>query len=143
MKLKQLSVFIENRSGRLADVTRLLGENGINMRALSLADTSDFGILRIIVNDVDKAYNILKEENFTVSETEVLAVEVPDIPGGLHSILKILAKDGINVEYMYAFVEKASDKAILVFRLEDTEKAIKTLQKNNIGILTGEQVYNL
>ena len=143
MKLIQLSIFIENRSGRLADITRLLGKSKINIRALSLADTSDFGILRIIVNNVDKAYLILKQENFTVSKTEVLAIEVPDVPGGLNNILELLAKENINIEYMYAFVEKASDKAILVFRFEDMEKTISTLQKNNISILSGETVYNL
>jgi hypothetical protein len=143
MKLKQLSIFIENKSGRLAEVTKLLGQHKINIRALALADTSDFGILRIIVNDVDKAYKILKDAHFTVNETEVLAVEVPDVPGGLHSMLEMFSKDGINVEYMYGFVEKASEKAILVFRFEDTEKAITTIQKNKINILSGEQVYNL
>jgi hypothetical protein len=143
MKVKQLSVFIENKSGRLAEVTRLLGTNNINIRALSLADTSDFGILRIIVNDVDKAYKILKDEKFTVSETEVLAVEVPDVPNGLYGILKMLYDNKINVEYMYAFVEKASEKAIMVFRFENTDKAIETLKKNKISILSGEQVYSL
>ena len=143
MKLKQLSIFIENRSGRLAEIAKLLFEQSINIRALSLADTSDFGILRLIVNDIDKAYKILKEANFTVNETEVLAVEVPDKPGGLNGILGILSEENINLEYMYAFVEKAFDKAILVFRFENIEKAIETLKKHGINILSGEQVYNL
>ncbi|MCK5707266.1 MAG: ACT domain-containing protein [Candidatus Aureabacteria bacterium] len=143
MKLKQLSIFIENRSGRLAEIAKLLYEQNINIRALSLADTADFGILRLIVNDIAKAHDILKEANFTVNETEVLAVEVPDKPGGLNGILGILSEENINLEYMYAFVEKSFDKAILVLRFENIEKAIEALKKHDINILSGEQVYNL
>jgi hypothetical protein len=106
MKVEQISIFLENKAGRLAEVTRILGEGGINIRALSLADTSDFGILRLIVNDHEKAKKILKEHGFTVGRTEVVAVEVEDRPGGLSSILQILYEAGINVEYMYAFVQQ-------------------------------------
>ena len=141
MKLKQLSIFVEDKSSRLDDVTKLLGENGINIRAISLADTSDFGILRIIVNDVKKAFNILKEAHFTVSETEVLAVEVPDVPGGLHSIMEVFCRENISVEYIYSFFEKITDKAILAIRFEDVEKATEVLQKNNISVLSREQVH--
>src|SRR3974377_1387822 len=104
MKVKQISVFLENKSGRLAGVTKALGDNNINIRALSIADTTDFGILRLIVSDPEKAVNILKAEDFTVSETSIIAVQIPDNPGGLAGILQILDGSKINIEYMYAFV---------------------------------------
>lgn len=143
MKLKQISVFLENRKGRLAEVARVLGNAGINIRALSLADTSDFGILRLIVKDVDAAFKVLKDNGYTVRDTDVIAVEVSDCPGGLAEVLSVLAKSDINVEYMYAFVEKSQNKAVLVFRFEDLTKAIAALQKGNIRVLTGEEVYSL
>ena len=126
MKVEQISIFIENKSGRLAEVARILGEAGVNIRALSLADTSDFGILRLIVNDVEKAKTVLKEKGFTVSKTEVIAVEVPDRPGGLAAILQVLDTDRINVEYMYAFVERCGENAVIIFRFDETHKAITT-----------------
>lgn len=104
MRVEQISVFLENRAGRLAEITRVLGEAGVNIRALSLADTSDFGILRLIVSDNDKAKAALKERGFTVGKTNVVAVEVEDKPGGLNRILELLSNQSINVEYMYAFV---------------------------------------
>src|SRR5512143_764081 len=107
--VEQIYVFLENKAGRLAEVTRILGDAGINIRALSLADTSDFGILRLIVNDREKANAVLKENGFTVSKTEVVAVEVPDRPGGLSQILQTLDNNSINVEYMYAFVERCGE----------------------------------
>jgi hypothetical protein len=140
MKVTQISIFIENRAGRLAEVADILGKNNVNIRALSLADTSEFGILRLIVNDPEKASKVLKDSGFTVGKTEVIAVEVPDRPGGLAGILKILEKEAINVEYMYAFVEKAKDNAILIFRFENLDKAISTLEKNSVRILKGEVV---
>src|SRR5512137_485726 len=127
MKVDQISIFLENKSGRLAEVTRVLGNAGINVRALSLADTSDFGILRLIVNDSARAVDVLKQNQFTVSMTQVVAVEVSDRPGGLAHILDILQKENINVEYMYAFVERSSDNAVIIFRFDDIDKAIKIL----------------
>lgn len=143
MKLKQISIFLENRAGRLAEVTRVLGEHNINIRALSLADTSDFGILRLIVNRPDDAYAALKDSGFAVTTTEVIAVEIEDRPGGLAAVLAILEKANINVEYMYAFVEKATDKAVVVFRFEDVNTAIETLHQGGISVLSGEKVYSL
>ncbi len=105
MKVEQISIFLENKPGGLEQVTRILKDAGINIRTLSLADTTDFGILRLIVNDVDTACRVLKENGFRFSRTNVVAVEVPDRPGGLHGILEVLSGNGINVEYMYAFVE--------------------------------------
>lgn len=143
MKVEQISIFIENKSGRLAEISRILGEAGINIRALSLADTSDFGILRLIVNDVEKAKVVLKESGFTVSKTEVIAVEVPDRPGGLATILQTLDRERINVEYMYAFVERCGGNAVIIFRFDETDKAISALRGNNFNVLEGERLYSM
>ncbi|MBK5275441.1 MAG: ACT domain-containing protein [Desulfuromonadales bacterium] len=143
MKVEQISIFIENKSGRLAEITRILGDAGINIRALSLADTSDFGILRLIVNNVETAKKVLKEKGFTVSKTEVVAVEVPDRPGGLSTILQTLDSGQINVEYMYAFVEHYSDNAVIIFRFDETDKAIETLKSTGFTILEGDRLYSL
>lgn len=143
MKVEQISVFLENKSGRLAEVTRVLGKAGVNIRALSVADTSDFGILRIIVNDNDKALKVLKDNEFTVSKTEVLAVEVSDTPGGLSKILDLIEKEKVNVEYMYAFIERSSDSAVIIFRFDEIDKALKVLSANGVIILDGKKVYNV
>jgi hypothetical protein len=143
MKVEQISVFIENKSGRLAEVTRILGEAGVNIRALSLADTSDFGILRLIVNDREKAKSILKEKGFTVSKNEVVAVEVPDRPGGLSGILQVLDSAAINVEYMYAYGERCGKNAVIIFRFDETEKAIRTLVDKGFAVLEGERLYSM
>ncbi|KAF0218511.1 MAG: ACT domain-containing [Geobacteraceae bacterium] len=143
MKVEQISIFIENKSGRLAEVTRILGEAGVNIRALSLADTSDFGILRLIVNDREKAKQVLKEKGFTVSKTEVVAVEVPDRPGGLSQILQTLDSEAINVEYMYAFVERCGENAVIIFRFDETDKAVGVLQANGFSMLAGERLYRM
>lgn len=143
MKVEQISIFIENKSGRLAEVSGTLGEAGINIRALSLADTSDFGILRLIVNDTDKAYQVLREQNFTVNKTEVIGVEVPDTPGGLSSILQILDQNDVNVEYMYAFVERSGDNAVIIFRFDNIDEAIKVLVDNEIKIIAGNKITSM
>ena len=143
VKVKQISIFLENKSGRLAQVTQILAKNSINIRALSLADTADFGILRIIVNDVEKASNILKSEGYTLGETEVVAVEVPDKPGGLAGILKPLWDAGLDVEYMYAFVQSSGQNAIMILRFENPDKAIEVFKNSNIRILSGKEVYSL
>jgi hypothetical protein len=143
MKVEQISIFIENKSGRLAEVSRILGDAGVNIRALSLADTTDFGILRLIVNDREKAMAALKSKGFTVSKTEVVAVEVPDKPGGLASILQTLDAEAINVEYMYAFVERCGDNAVIIFRFDETDKAISILRTQGFNILQGERLYGM
>ncbi|MBA4356981.1 MAG: amino acid-binding protein [Desulfovibrio sp.] len=143
MKVDQLSIFLENRAGRLAEVTRILADCGVNIRALSLADTSDFGILRLIVNDFDKAKEHLKAGGFTVGRTTVVAVEVPDKPGGLHSIMEMLRDAKINVEYMYAFVNQSGANAIIIFRFDRTDQAIELLQQNKITIVPGETLYKM
>jgi len=143
LKIKQLSVFLENKSGRLAAVTRELARHDINIRALSIADTSDFGILRLIVNDPEKAYRVLKNAGFTVSLTQVLGVEMPDRPGGLSRVLDILEEEGINIEYLYAFIGRGGEEALVIFRVEDLDRAIEVLQSRQIPLLTEEKAYSL
>lgn len=141
--IKQISLFLENKKGRLAHVCRVLGNEGINIRALSVADTTDFGVLRLIVNEPEKAYQVLKDTNFAVSMTDVLAMEVTDTPGGLAGTLERLDDAGVNVEYMYAFLGTTSQNALVIIRVEDPEKAISVIRQTGINILAGEQVYSL
>ena len=143
MKVEQISIFLENKPGALEEVTRILKETGINIRTLSLADTSDFGILRLIVNDVDRASQVLKDQGLRINRTIVVAVEVPDRPGGLHNILEVLSKNGINVEYLYAFVERSGEHAVIIFRFDAPDKAIEVLQKNGMTVLPGAKLYGL
>jgi len=143
MKVEQLSIFLENKPGGLEQVTRILKDAEINIRTLSLADTTDFGILRLIVNDVDAAALVLKTQGLRVSRTTVVAVEVPDRPGGLHGILEVLSRNGINIEYLYAFVEKSGRNAVIIFRFDDPDTAIEVLQKNGLTVLPGAKLYAL
>jgi hypothetical protein len=143
MKVEQISIFLENKPGGLEEVTRLLKDADINIRTLSLADTTDFGILRLILNDVEKASRVLKENGLRFSRTTVVAVEVPDRPGGLHEILAVLTKNGINVEYLYAFVERSGQNAVIIFRFDAPEAAIEVLQKNGLTVLPGSRLYAL
>ncbi len=143
MRAEQISIFLENKSGRLAEVTEILSRAGVNIRALSLADTSDFGVLRIIVDDNDTAKSSLKERGFTVGKTNVVAVEVPDRPGGLFSILDLLSKGRVNVEYMYAFVRQSGENAVMIFRFDNTDEAIKLLQENGFTVIEGKKLYTL
>ncbi|MBT9172595.1 MAG: hypothetical protein DDT21_00981 [Syntrophomonadaceae bacterium] len=143
MPVKQISIFLENKAGRLAEVTSILGRENINIRALSIADTTDFGILRLIVNRPEEAGRVLRKEGFMVSETEVLAVEVPDRPGGLAGVLSILSEAGVNIEYLYAFIEKSSADALVIFRVENSSLAAEALQKRAVKVLSGEEVYAL
>jgi hypothetical protein len=141
MRVEQISIFLENKAGRLAEVSRILAEAEINIRALSLADTSDFGILRLIVNQTAKAKEVLKEHGFTVGKTDVVAVEVEDRPGGLHNILDILYKSNVNVEYMYAFVQQSGSNAVIIFRFDNLDEAVRLLQENGIKVIKGEDLY--
>ncbi|WP_010243500.1 ACT domain-containing protein [Acetivibrio cellulolyticus] len=143
MLIKQISVFLENKSGRLAEVTQVLGQNNIDISALSIADTTDFGILRLIVNNPDKAEKVLKDNEFTVSSTNVIAIAVEDKPGGLSKALSLLDKQAIGIEYMYAFVGKTSDEAMVIIRVDETDKAIDALVKSGIKVLSSESVYKL
>lgn len=143
MKADQISIFLENKSGRLAEVADLLARNSINIRALSLADTADFGIFRLIVSDPDRAAALLKENGFTIGRNEVVAVVVPDRPGGLAGILGMLQGMGINVEYMYAFVQKSEGNAVLIFRFDEADKAIAVLRGAGVRVLSSEELQTL
>jgi hypothetical protein len=143
MYTKQVSIFVENEKGRLANVTRLLAGEGINIRALSLGDMVDFGVLRLIVDDCGKCLRVLRAHDFTVQETDVIAVELDDKPGGLHRVVEVFDREDINIEYMYAFVEKNGSNAIVVFRIDDAAKAVEALKKSGIAILPEDRVRNL
>ncbi len=143
MRVEQISVFLENKAGRLSEVTRILTENRVNIRALSLADTSDFGILRLIVNDNNKAKEALRQHGFTVGKTDVVAVEVDDRPGGLHKILEILQKANVNVEYMYAFVQQSGNNAVIIFRFDNLDEAVKVLIREGVKVIEGNELYSM
>jgi hypothetical protein len=143
MQVEQISVFLENKTGRLSEVTAILTEAKINIRALALADTSDFGVLRLIVDHTEKARQTLKNNGFTVGKTDVVVVEVEDRPGGLHDILMMLHNGSINVEYMYAFVQSSGSNAVMIFRIEKQEEAIRLLEGNGVNVLDGERLYSL
>jgi len=143
MKISQLSIFLENRKGRLADVCSLLGEKGINIRALTIAETESFGVLRVVVDKSSEALELLKNNGFTANRTDVVAVEVQDKPGGLATVLRVLSENEVNVEYMYGFVEKFSDKALLVLRVEDIAAAQKVLTANGMNIVTEKDIQEL
>ncbi|MCK4778258.1 MAG: ACT domain-containing protein [Actinomycetia bacterium] len=141
MKVKQISVFLENKAGRLWEACKILGDNDINIRALSVAETADFGIVRLIVQNPDKAFEVLKNNGYSVSKTDVIAVEVPDTPGGLGEVLKPLNENGINVEYLYCFVDKDRNAAIDIMRIDDLDKAIDTLKSAGIKIIPEKELY--
>lgn len=141
MKLKQLSVFLENKPGALSAPCRLLAKADINIQTFSLADTREFGILRLIVEDSDKARRLLTRHGFAVKLTEVVALEVPDEPGGLAKILDALDGTGINVEYAYAFTTKSQGFGLLVFRFNDPDGALKILKTRKISVVASEEVF--
>ena len=141
MKLHQLSLFLENKPGQLTEPCRLLAQGGINIRTLTLADTEEFGILRLIVSDWEKGAGLLQEAGFVVNITEVVAVEVPDRPGGLAELLGVFEKTAINIEYMYAFTFGRGDTAIMIFRFNDPDAAIRQLQAAGINVVGSAEVY--
>jgi hypothetical protein len=143
MTVKQLSVFIENQPGKLVEALEALADAQVDLRALSLADTSDFGILRAIVDKPNKAVEVLSEAGFLVKSNEVLAVVVGDKPGGLASIVRILSEAGVNIEYTYAFVAHSKDKAYVIIRADNNEDAVKTLKKNGITLLMDKEMYEI
>ena len=140
MAVKQISIFVENKEGRIKKAINTLAKENINIRALSIADTTKYGILRLIVSDNKKAIDALEKDGFIVKENEVIILSVPDEPNGLNSTLEIFDKEKINLEYLYAFVSNKTDEAIVVMRLENMEKAIDTLNNHNIKILDNEDI---
>ena len=143
MFIKQLSIFVENKSGRLAEITSILAEAGIDIRALSVADTTNFGILRLIVNKPDEAEAALKDAGLTVSLTSVIAIGIPDRPGGFAAAAKALADAEIDVKYMYAFISRDQGRACVILLVEDNEAATAALRAQGIELLDGGQIYEM
>lgn len=144
MTVKQLSVFVENRAGRLSKITRLLGDSDISIRAMSIADTKDFGILRLIVNDSEKALAVLKENDLAVTITNVLAIRISDKPGGLADAMECLYNDNISVEYMYAaFLSEADETAYLVLRVDKLDEAVTALGEGGFKLVSDEELKSM
>ena len=143
MKIKQLSIFIENKEGRLRNALEVLAKANINIRGLSIADNEKHGIIRLIVDDVEKANDALKSANFIVKETEVIVVGVPDKPNGLNSTLELLENNNINVEYIYSFLANEEKEAVIVMKLDKPEEGLKVLEDEGINILTKEDIINI
>lgn len=140
MFIKQVSVFIENKNGRLDKFTSLLGNNNIDLLALSVADTTNFGMIRAIVDDYENTVNILREHGYTVNLTDVLAVTVSDSPGGLSNVLKLLRNADISIEYLYSFVRRVGNDAVIIFRVDKPEEASKMFLENNIKLLNQNEI---
>jgi len=143
MTVEQLSVFVENKPGKLVEALEALGDAGVDLRALSLADTSDFGILRAIVDKPDKALEVLSEAGFLVKSNEVLAIVIGDRPGGLASVVRLLSEAGVDIEYTYAFVAHSRDNAYVIIRVDNNNAAIKILTKSGITLLTAKEMYGM
>lgn len=135
MTIQQISVFLENKSGRLAEVTMTLGEAGVNMRAATIADTADFGILRMVVNDPKKALETLERKGFTAKVTDVFAIEMDDRPGGLGSIMRLFHETGVNIEYLYSSLESKNDKAVVIFKVDDIEHGNKIVKEHKLSTI--------
>ncbi len=135
MRIKQISVFLENKPGHLQNILKILGDNKINIRTLTIAEVSDFGIVRMIVNRPDEAHDVLKKEHVTSSVTEVLGIGIDDTPGSLYNAIEKFKEHNINIEYMYAFTEKKDGKAVMIFRFEDIDYAQKVLVEQGFNIM--------
>jgi len=142
MKLQQVSVFLENKPGRLSIPCKALADAGIHLLMLSLADTQQFGILRLIVRDWQRAKEVLEKAGCVARVTEVVAIEVADRPGGLAGVLEIIEQAGVNIEYMYAFTFRSEDKAVLVFRFDDPDQAIEILQAKGVNVIGSVELYD-
>ena len=140
MKIKQLSIFVENKAGRLAKITKTLADAKIDIRAISVADTTEFGILRLIVNDPERACAHLKNESITVSLTEVIAIDIDDTPGEFARAMDILSENNIAIEYVYAFVSRDRGKASVILRVDDSDKALEAFAKTGIDVLSSDQI---
>ncbi len=140
MGIRQLSIFIENKKGRLAKIAKIISSAGIDIRAISVADTSGFGILRIIVDDPDRAKNVLQKSNIIVSVTDVIAVEIKDKPGEFYRVMSILSDNDIGVEYMYAFISREKNKAFIILKIENEDKAVEVLKDNDVCLLNKNQI---
>ena len=133
MKIKQISIFLENTAGRIADVTKVLKDNGVNLRAIMIADTADFGILRIITDDSQKALEVLTNARYTTRTTDVLGVLIKDEVGALYNVMSLFQTSGINIEYLYASLEKTDNTAVVIFKVGDVEKGLKVIEENGLS----------
>ena len=141
--IKQISIFAENKPGRMAGVAKALGDAGVNIRALTIAEAGDFGVIRMVVDDTERGYTALREKGFMVSETDVLAVEIKDVPGGLHEIVNSLGMNNINVEYAYAFVTAKAERAMLILRVDDVKRATEVLSEAGVRVATKGEVQKI
>jgi len=141
MKIRQISVFLENRPGRLSALCRILAEAGVNLSTLTLAETGEFGLLRLITPDPDKARQVIEQAGYAATATEVVALQVPDRPGGLASVLRVLEENKISVEYMYAFAMRAGGDAVMVFRFDDMDRAISVLQAAGVSVFKSVDLF--
>lgn len=141
--IKQISLFVENKPGRMAKVSKTLSDAGVNIRALTVAEAGDFGVIRMVVDDPEKGYRVLHDGGFTVSETEVLAVEMKDIPGGLYEIVNTLGESEVNVDYAYAFVTTKAERALLIIRVDNLEKARRVLTDAGVKLATREEIQKI
>ncbi len=135
MVIQQISIFLENKSGRLADVTRVMADAGVNLRAISIADTADFGILRVIADRPEAALDALGKAGFTTRTTDVLALEIQDVPGALSKVMDVFKQTGVNIEYLYASLEKSGDKAVVIFKVEDVEHGLKIVREHKLSVI--------
>jgi len=142
-RIKQISIFAENKPGRMARVARTLADASVNIRALTIAEAGDFGVIRMVVDDTEKGYKALHDDGFTVSETDVLAVEIKDIPGGLYEIANTLGMNNVNVDYAYAFVTAKAERAMLILRVDDIERATEVLSDAGVRLATREEIQNI
>ncbi|WP_298523115.1 acetolactate synthase [uncultured Methanobrevibacter sp.] len=143
MKIKQLSIFLQNRMGSLSKPLEVLSNANVNIRAMCMADTSEFGILRLVVDNPEKGKEVLEENNFLVKITDIIGVEMNDTPGGLTTVLKIIKDNEIDLEYLYAFSHEKEGKAILLLHAEDIDKLASVMQENDITVVPADEVYNL
>ncbi len=141
--IKQISIFVENKPGRMAGVAKALGDAGVNIRALTIAEAGDFGVIRMVVDDTERGYTALREKGFMVSETDVLAVEIKDVPGGLYEIADTLGMNNINVEYAYAFVTAKAKRAMLILRVDDVKRAAEVLSEAGVRVATKGEVQQI
>jgi hypothetical protein len=141
--IKQISLFLENKPGRMAMVAKTLSDAGVNIRALTIAEAGDFGIIRMVVDDTEKGYRVLRDKGFTVSETDVLAVELKDVPGGLYEVANTLGVNNVNVDYAYAFVTTKAERAMLILRVDDITRAAQVLNAAGVRIVTKEEIQKI
>jgi hypothetical protein len=141
--IKQISIFVENKPGRMAGVAKALGDAGVNIRALTIAEAGDFGVVRMVVDDMERGYTALREKGFMVSETDVLAVEIKDVPGGLYEIVNSLGMNNVNVEYAYAFVTAKAERAMLILRVDDVKRAAEVLSEAGVRVATRAEIQQI